>query len=367
VLFPTCSHPFQEVIVVLKCWRKRGFTLIELLVVIAIIAILIALLLPAVQQAREAARRTQCRNNLKQIGLGLHNYNDSFRVFPQSLTAGPNTTAGGVAGTCGWQTQPGHSWRIRILPYIDQAPLYNKFTFQNWTVDSTCYNGVYDDGDVSQAGPGNARATILPAYLCPTDNTRPMVGVSATNSGWAGTNYAGVQTGAMPVAGTAPANSVGNGNTADTNPKTMGGLSQWNTSTRDFTDGTSNSFLAGEVWRGVPLYAFGNAANLTGQRCDHWIHEGARCGINGVAPPNYGNKADPTISSTAGGQRDELNWNSPYHGTDGRRPASSLHVGGAHMLMGDGAVNFVSENVDTFLFRAACTIGGGEALGPISQ
>ena len=101
--------------------RSHGFTLIELLVVIAIIAILIALLLPAVQQAREAARRTQCRNNLKQIGLALHNYHDNFNVFPMGysdIMAGNSERHG-----AGW------SWMSSILPQIDQAPLYNRFEF----------------------------------------------------------------------------------------------------------------------------------------------------------------------------------------------------------------------------------------------
>ena len=112
--------------------RNRGFTLIELLVVIAIIAVLIALLLPAVQQAREAARRSQCKNNLKQVGLALHNYHDSQRVFPPGQFDGlgcyisgggcivPATGGGGVNDIC---------WMQMILPYIDQANLYNKLNF----------------------------------------------------------------------------------------------------------------------------------------------------------------------------------------------------------------------------------------------
>src|SRR5688572_16336833 len=102
--------------------RKRGFTLIELLVVIAIIAILIALLLPAVQQAREAARRTQCKNHLKQFGLAIHNYHDTHRAFPR-LTSGSQGTGFGTE----WR---GFSAHVMLLPYIDQAPLYNQIDFQ---------------------------------------------------------------------------------------------------------------------------------------------------------------------------------------------------------------------------------------------
>src|SRR5688500_4365529 len=104
--------------------RRRGFTLIELLVVIAIIAVLIALLLPAVQQAREAARRTQCRNNLKQIGLALHNYHDVHNTFPMGYCAGMTYVDGAS------DTSPGWSWATYILPQLDQGPLYNQF---NWS------------------------------------------------------------------------------------------------------------------------------------------------------------------------------------------------------------------------------------------
>ena len=95
--------------------RQKGFTLIELLVVIAIIAVLIALLLPAVQQAREAARRTQCKNNLKQIGLALHNYHDTFSQFPSGFGVTARNSSGGER----W----GHSQWVTLLPYVDQAPL----------------------------------------------------------------------------------------------------------------------------------------------------------------------------------------------------------------------------------------------------
>src|SRR6185436_9747421 len=119
---------------------RTGFTLIELLVVIAIIAILIALLLPAVQQAREAARRTQCRNNLKQLGLALHNYHDAKNRFPQAV----------IWGT--WNGQSWlpnhHTWLTMLLPYLDQAPLYNQVNFQ------------------APAWPQTFTATQLPALRC---------------------------------------------------------------------------------------------------------------------------------------------------------------------------------------------------------
>ena len=114
-----------------KC-RQRGFTLIELLVVIAIIAVLIALLLPAVQQAREAARRTQCKNNLKQIGLALHNYHDTMLTFPFAGTVGADVVNGATTGPNGF------NWRFFILPYIDQGPLYNQVSALNLQ-GTACY------------------------------------------------------------------------------------------------------------------------------------------------------------------------------------------------------------------------------------
>src|SRR5262245_42410440 len=114
--------------------RASAFTLIELLVVIAIIAVLVALLLPAVQQAREAARRSQCKNNLKQFGLALHNYHEAFSTFPMAETNpsnGPACNGGPGAGWCGF------SVHVMLLPYLDQGPLYNQI---NFLINACSYN-----------------------------------------------------------------------------------------------------------------------------------------------------------------------------------------------------------------------------------
>ena len=128
--------------------RRRGFTLIELLVVVAIIAVLVGLLLPAVQQAREAARRTQCKNNLKQIGLALLNYESSFRVLPPGYIAGTRFIDGET------DTSPGWSWGAMILPQLDQTPLSTSINFAL---------------PVQATANANAIQATLPSFLCPSD------------------------------------------------------------------------------------------------------------------------------------------------------------------------------------------------------
>ena len=136
--------------------RGRGFTLIELLVVIAIIAILIALLLPAVQQAREAARRTQCKNNLKQIGLALYNYESTHRIFPPSCITNPYATGAidGISFPDDQMVGPsGFGWGALILPQLEQLPLYNQFNFSTacWSISNKV-----------------AAATPVSVFLCPS-------------------------------------------------------------------------------------------------------------------------------------------------------------------------------------------------------
>src|SRR3954447_24995498 len=144
--------------------RRTGFTLIELLVVIAIIAILIALLLPAVQQAREAARRTQCRNNLKQMGLAMHNYHDVFNCFPPGYLGYP--AAAGQDCSAVRNTAPfaqGWGWGTYLLPYLDQAPLYN--SLNPGQKQAVCDNA---SGPALNAGNPVLQRQLLPVYVCPS-------------------------------------------------------------------------------------------------------------------------------------------------------------------------------------------------------
>ena len=265
--------------------KRRGFTLIELLVVIAIIAILIALLLPAVQQAREAARRSQCKNNMKQLGLALHNYHDTHNIFPW----GYNTRDIGIVippATTVNDSDTFIGWGAFILPYVDQAPLYNYIAS----------NGGFDGPRwylIPALNSGTGVKTILPAFICPSDR---MEGLNTDRSNSPGkSNYKGV------------------GYATATSPYIFGHQDH-RTRIRDIGDGTSNTALLGEssshgfritgVWYGI---------RSNSEDCAVRMDESVDWAINGTSAYAF----------------------------------SSPHVGGAHFLLADGAVRFLSENIDS--------------------
>lgn len=299
--------------------RRRAFTLIELLVVIAIIAVLIALLLPAVQQAREAARRTQCRNNLKQIGIALHNYHDSHQVFPMGFS---DAVWGNTELIGGW------SWSAAILPYVDQGPLFNQFNFS-----STPYSVGLNQ---------TLMATPLAAFSCPSDIKPPLApnnpGNAAGGKGTTATATSSYMGSAGPFEG-APC--VANGTIPVPDARNIG-LFAVNSATgfRNITDGSSNVFAVGEV-RWIPngtdasaaaygsdrQFVFGNVTTGGGPKCDN----------NG--PNNNGFHLHNRWT------RQKMN--GPLLGASNlERSFHSAHVGGAHFLMGDGAVRFISANID---------------------
>jgi prepilin-type N-terminal cleavage/methylation domain-containing protein len=377
LLFPL-GHSAEDIVPLFQRSR-RGFTLIELLVVIAIIAILIALLLPAVQQAREAARRTQCKNNIKQIGLALHNYHDVAKQFPLGANC-----ADGVSGTsnsCGSDFRHanwGTTWAISILPYIDQGPLFNKWdsrfpSSHQPNVTSVqlaafkCPSEVNMDVTVGSGGSSPAQSPINNA------NSRYSKGNYGANYGG---GYANENSGANGVMGNVPWN--GSKNLGAFFSRGAAGYERYGMRIRDCLDGTSNSVAIGELLQepgngscrgcwglnmGAIVSAYTGTVNSAPNR--------PQDGTTGVATPNAPASQNgaptpwadcPTFCGSSAGDRD-------LHcldcGGDGKGGIAtrSYHTGGAHIGLCDGATRFISSNIDREVYRGLLTIQGKEPLG----
>lgn len=289
--------------------RARGFTLIELLVVIAIIAVLIALLLPAVQQAREAARRTQCKNNLKQIGLALHNYHDIYSVFP------PGNALSSLSPDAGYKVDlttanraAGYGWATFILPQLDQANLFNQLNV----------NQIELVNLMQQASLRPLTQTKINVYRCPSDtapdlNTgRPFSNAIFGDTSVGTSNYIGVE-------GTRWSHAV-EWITTQTDPFGM----FWPASRvkiSDITDGSSNTLMVGER----------NWTNLAGI----WI--GTR---------NYTGNGDVGLRQQLGITNWKINLSNSTTATPtSNRAFHSNHTGGTHFVLADGSVRFLSENI----------------------
>jgi prepilin-type N-terminal cleavage/methylation domain-containing protein/prepilin-type processing-associated H-X9-DG protein len=317
--------------------RRRAFTLIELLVVIAIIAILIALLLPAVQQAREAARRTQCKNNLKQYGLAIANYHDVHGAFPI-----------GGAGTWSNWTGSHLSWQARVLPFADQTSMYNMINMDR-RADAILHEPL---------GSGsNLLGRIVPYMLCPSDSTMISnpewsgwganpYGGSATWLGPAQTNYCGsLGSQSTPSAGGAAcepwqqfmqpiaAGNVGHGSSE--NKSLISGMFARGMGATikigDVSDGTSNTIVVGEILPDCNDHREGAwASNGMGN-----AHASTVVPINNMTTCSKANPGKITHPACT----NMNNWNFSW----GFR---SMHTGGAHFLLVDGSVRFISETVD---------------------
>jgi prepilin-type N-terminal cleavage/methylation domain-containing protein len=304
-------------------WTKNGFTLIELLVVIAIIAILIALLLPAVQQAREAARRTQCKNNLKQIGLALHNYHDTFGKFPPSEV---HTRAFLDESNSDWGDSTG-KWQLFLLPYIEQANIYSKIDFTK----------RYDDA----SAPGNldALSQVYTAYLCPSNP------VNLKNEGrFQIMHYFAVWGSQDPPGGRARMKwAIGDASNIGGR-----GIMYYNSDTDmgDITDGTSNTLAIGEV-RGYQPRCRNAMTDIVDWRGMRWeISTSTLLPINAI-------EARTDCAAGQAGTCSGCRWEN----------MASFHVGGTQALLADGAVRFLSENIDATTFRNLGAIGDGAVIG----
>ena len=308
--------------------RSRGFTLIELLVVIAIIAVLIALLLPAVQQAREAARRSQCKNSLKQIGLALHNYHDTFRTFPMG---GSIQTTGN--GSANW------GWGAAAAPFLEQGNAFAKLGVSNRTLPQAV-------ADTTNGLP--ILKSPVPVYRCASDtgpdlNTNiPVVGQDVSLSNYVASNGTYSFRGAFgdPAVDSNTNNGMFVGNAV----RRM----------RDVTDGTSNTIAIGErAWEVVGIDYRAAVA---------WGMRGSTLAV--------GANDDGYISVMAVGY---VPMNAPRVGTstNHRRGFSSNHSGGAQFLLCDGSVRFVSENIDhnfgdrvvNSTFERLLSVNDGQPIG----
>lgn len=303
--------------------RKKGFTLIELLVVIAIIAVLIALLLPAVQQARESARRTQCKNNLKQMGLALHNYHDTYLSFPPGSIALPQNTVNTTMG-----------WAIAILPYIDQAPLYNTYNSSLLNSDTTTNINILKQRLAAQNCPSDPQAgTAVTPGSGPVTQAIAMSSYRA-NGGIStdASNFWDGQYGSPPNGSLVPQNR-GLMHAVDTSFGCEKAAS--------VTDGMSNTLVVGE-------WCTKNNFN----RGTFWAYSYAQYTMSGVgttcSPANFG---PPDYTLVGNGNNCS------------KRAWASFHTGGAQFLAADGAVKFVSVNINLPTLAALSTIAGGEVVG----
>lgn len=343
--------------------ETRGFTLVELLVVIAIIGVLVALLLPAVQAAREAARRTQCSNNMKQFGLAMHNYHDTFKSLP---TAGYRWTGGLVGTQCQAQSGPSasstshaQSWVVSILPFIEQQPLRDQFFTGVSTLPSYgCWFRTRDTRPDTHPVMARVLATEIDAFRCPSDGGRkegyrssddhaPIARMNYGVNGGAGNAWARTDARAMLERG----------------PFHFGYAFERSIDFSAITDGTSNTVMLGEIvaaehrrdTRGAWAYSAGPF--ISGGEPSY---RDPRI----LLPPN-GNALDDRFMDRP--PRCRADANDRYLrcvGGGGRafQTARSKHPGGVHVCLADGSVRFISETIEMQTWLALLGMSRGQAI-----
>jgi len=293
---------------------RRGFTLIELLVVIAIIGVLVSLILPAVQQAREAARRAQCKNNLKQIGIALHNYHGDFLKFPPGYVS--TFDASGTDGGPGW------GWGAMLLSHLEQANLQSTINF-NLPIESPV-NGA-------------PRVAPLAVYLCPSDTVQPT---------WSAVTRDAAANPTGTICDVASANYVAVFGVSEPGIAGEGVFFRDSgISLKDIRDGSSSTLLAGE-------------------RSQFWCEATWVGSVTGaqIFPPQ-GSPAFPEMQHASGMTLGHTMEGAPNAPEIECNNFSSPHSGGAQFVFADGHVQFISKNINRSTFQALSTRSGGETLG----
>jgi len=311
--------------------RKLGFTLVELLVVIAIIGVLIALLLPAVQQAREAARRMSCTNNLKQIGVALHNYHDTFNILPPAFV---DTNPDMDSDVDSANNRNGLAWNVLILPFIEQSALHDQIGTETGGFAFNWYDKNHDD---TLSDPIDSSRVGLEAYSCPSD-TMPLL--NSRRGGFGKSNY-----------------KTNAGNNAARDKKGV----MWADSKlglRDITDGTSNTMLVGEACATEQT----GVTNCGGDVCNFsgglWI--GARK-ASSAQTWHPGVTSHDIVSFGGSGANMLINRSGATWGDDWI--SSSTHPGGMMSVQCDGSVRFIQETIELATYRRLRDRSDGEVLG----
>jgi prepilin-type N-terminal cleavage/methylation domain-containing protein/prepilin-type processing-associated H-X9-DG protein len=318
--------------------ERKAFTLIELLVVIAIIAVLISLLLPAVQSAREAARRTQCVNHLKQVGLTAHGFHDVNGQFPSSIRPSGLTSAPRIAGT------------LRLLPYMDQKPIFDSYNLQ-----------------VTWGDPVNSTLvkTKLSVFLCPSSpaDASRLDGIPEITP-WspsvaAITDYSGVANIDPRLYATGLISKAGSGN----------GILEKNATINiaGVTDGLSNTILFAES-AGRPFkYRKGGKllnSNQTLSRVNGggWSRPASDISFKGSSADGTSVIGPCPLNCTNGDDIAQAAFPHPIYNTEGTSEIYAFHPGGANILLGDGSVRFVKETISLRIFASLITRDGGEVI-----
>ena len=310
--------------------RRTAFTLVELLVVIAIIGVLVALLLPAVQAAREAARRMQCTNNLKQLGLAIHNHHDVMGIFPPSEDERFNASGGKIK----------HSWVPHILPFIEQKALHEQYRFdRDW------------DNKATNDAAGGPIKVSLPTFLCPSapgknqreqnENRGCLDYPATTERYWQGGGNPFVSATQAQFVKTSDPYFIG---VLGHNKITGGSLDPCRRRFADITDGTSNTFLLAECAGRNQKFHMGKRITPKNTR-GPWANPGSRININGCDPNDatalYGPKAVNCIND---------------------KEIYAFHPGGANACMADASVRLVSQSTSLDIVLALLTRGRGEVI-----